>query len=104
MPASRQTKSASAAGPPLPRRLRWLQPLLALAGLGSLPPAVPAHGLEAAPAIARVQQLRERLLASDATLAGPAAKAGLSDDEQVAQWKKWDDWNNWNNWAKWGKV
>ena len=101
----------------LPRRLRWLQPLLALAGLSSLAPTASAHVPAdvpidvpidvptAASAIERVQQLRARLLALDARLADPtAAQPGQSPaDEQVAQWKKWNDWNNWNNWTDWSK-
>lgn len=90
----------------LPRRLRWLHPLLALAGLSSLPTALPARSLDTATPIQQVPALRARLLAADARAtattspATPPAAAAAPPDDQVAQWKKWNDWNNW---AKWGK-
>lgn len=100
MTTSRHPTPVPPVGKALPRRLRWLQPLLALAGLGSLPPGVPARTVDAAPAIERVQALRARLLAADAGAAsGTAAKAQAPAAPQVAQWQKWNDWNNW---AKWG--
>ncbi len=84
-----------------PRRQRWLQPLLALLGLASLSPGVPARSIDSAPAIERVQALRARLLAADAAVlrAARGPSQGV-EDPQVAQWQKWNDWDNW---AKWGK-
>ena len=86
---------------PPPRGLRWMQPLLALVGLASLPLSAPARPTDVVPAIERVQGLRERLLAADAAArhaTHPMSPAPA--DPQVAQWQKWNDWGNW---AKWGK-
>lgn len=95
MSTPRSPRPAERGGPALPRRLRWLQPLLALVGLASLPPALPARALDSPTLIQRVPELRARLLAAEQRVADlpPAA-------DQLALWKKWNDWNNWAKWAK----
>ena len=101
MPPIRQPSNPAVKRPTPLRQQRWLQPLLALLGLASLSPGVPARPLDSAPVIERVPALRARLLAADAAARRAASgPAPLADDVQVAQWQKWNDWDNW---AKWGK-
>ena len=76
-------------------RARALWALLAAAiGLEQAGAAVHAATVEQ-PAIERVDDIREALLAQDAEY--------LSDDDHqhVAQWYNWPNWNNWSDWRNW---
>lgn len=99
MSTPRSPRPADRGSPALPRRLRWLQPLLALVGLASLPPALPARALDSTAPIQHVPELRARLLAAEQPAGGPTADVPPADD-RLALWKKWNDWNNWAKWAK----
>jgi hypothetical protein len=79
--------------------LRWLTALLALAGGAASATPAPA---EAAPPIARLDAIRQRLLDADRA-AAPAPGDDRSPDGQAGETGQWFNWPNWANWSKWSK-
>jgi hypothetical protein len=72
--------------------------LLLLAHTSAVNASVPAS---TEPSIARLDDIRVRLLAS---CVPPAATIDRTDDEmpqQHAQWPNWPNWPNWGNWGGW---
>ncbi|MEK8050317.1 hypothetical protein AACH10_08700 [Ideonella sp. DXS22W] len=108
---------------PVPVRPRWRRLLQAglrawltacglTAGAQAQPPAD-------APVIDRLDSIRQRLLAQDASTGQAAltdaptdaqADAPAEADAEVGQWfnwpnwANWSKWANWNNWNNWGKL
>ncbi len=89
---------------------RWLGTLLALLGAGSAGAAPPADVPLADPVVLRLDAIRARLLAGDASTgtAGQTPQSPATDGDtgqwfnwpNWANWSKWANWNNWNNWGK----
>lgn len=77
--------------------------LAALVGTAALGPAAaaapPPATADDAPAIHRVEAIRDALRASDAQ---GETDADATPPERHAQWFDWPNWQNWGNWGNWG--